>query len=57
MNTSYQIILTIRSVHQFRESPMRNPKPGMPTFNEEEIPNDAAEAITKYIFSSILFKK
>jgi mono/diheme cytochrome c family protein len=36
---------------------MRNPKPGMPTFNEEEIPNDAAEAITKYIFSSILFKK
>jgi mono/diheme cytochrome c family protein len=36
---------------------MRNPKSGMPKFNEEEIPNDAAEAITKYIFSSILFQK
>ena len=36
---------------------MRNPKLGMPTFNEEEIPNDAAEAIAKYIFFSILFKK
>jgi mono/diheme cytochrome c family protein len=36
---------------------MRNPKLGMPTFNGKEIPNDAAEAITKYIFFSILLKK
>lgn len=36
---------------------MRNPKPGMPKFNEEEIPNDVAETIAKYIFFSILEKK
>ena len=36
---------------------IRNPKPGMPKFSEEEIPNDDAEAITKYILSSILLKK
>lgn len=37
---------------------MRNPKPGMPKFNEEEVPNDVAEAISKYIFFfSILGKK
>ena len=36
---------------------IRNPKPGMPKFNKEEIPDDAAEAIAKYIFSSILLKK
>ncbi len=36
---------------------IRNPKPGMPKFDKEEIPNDAAEAIAKYIFFSILSKK
>lgn len=36
---------------------IRNPKPGMPKFTKEEIPDDKAEAIAKFIFYTLLFKK
>jgi mono/diheme cytochrome c family protein len=36
---------------------MRNPKDSMPKFSEVEIPNDAADAIAKYVFFSVLLKK
>jgi len=36
---------------------MRNPKDSMPKFSEAEVPNDAADAIAKYIFFSVLLKK
>jgi len=35
---------------------MRNPKDSMPKFSEAEVPNDAADAIAKYIFFSVLLK-
>ena len=36
---------------------MRNPKLNMPKFKKEEISNDVAKAIAKYVFFSIISKK
>ncbi len=35
---------------------MRKPKPGMPTFDEEDVPNNVADAIAIYIFYSLISK-